>query len=1281
MRQLKEKEEQEKKQALENAEKEKEKAEQEKKATEEKAVKDATEKAAREKAELERKAVEEKAAREKSEQKSAQENAELERKTAEARAVQEKEEREKREALEQEGQKKAAEEKAKKEATEKEALEKAAKESGKVKLPPGTRQAFDEVLASGASAPLGRAKATMAGPGRAGKSATVRSLLGKKFDPNLESTVGADASQSCVVERTGQIVGWKEKQESHLELAEHAARAVAARLVAAATGASSSASSTTNKRGSVMGMMGKSETKPATPSAAAAVAASAPSKPAETKPPAQSSAKASEKPPVPSASTPVPTSREQTQPRRASFVEQAANMVRRMSASLTGGDSSKSSEPEVKKDPNLGSGEPVIVPVENVAIKDDQAMMCYDENLVGEAMNMANSGDEKGKIALSIWDLGGQDVFYALHHLYLTRYGVYLCIFDMRAMTSSDEKVRAESMNYTNFWLRSIQMHAPGAPVFLIGTFKDVVPSLEKHEEIDAIFARSLKPLKLCPTLVLNEQDNLAFWPIDNTKGGADEVIVRLRTAILESVGKMDFISMKIPLAWTMMLDKMMATKKRNITMREVIDIAEHQCGITNRAHVTGMLRLFHELGMLLYFEKTAELREIVVLDPQWLVDAITMVIRDFKLHPYLDKKLQSDLRHKYADEFQQLVDNAITSVGLLHRLWKGEDSESETDLTRRKFLASLMEDMTLSCPWRFGEQYAAEGDEDDKDVMRNLPPPNAFLISCNLRLFREKAIEDAIRGKIEKNIFTIDLDSLSEKKSSRNMNMFVVDFSSSFLPIGFFDRLICLLVAHSSVVFKESRQPLVAHGTVLLSFGMNDFRVDENLEKNRIIVTIGADSDHILILSTIESMVGKLRDEVMGSKLTFRMHLVVWKDGGKDHSLVDLDKAREAVAKKMAKIRDTSEAAIQTKEFISWIVSSSVSTNMDDIPKMAQETPTGKTYHMGLACSGSAKNLAETISMIQTELSALNVKIAPAPISQQSVTASICIALILSDSVFSDASVLDALRLVFKLANEGNRIPVILLQEGGTDPSLMIDRAPDDIRAMFSNYDTPVLIRRRFHERVVFVRELYIKIQDAHARSIANAEAEQAKQRGYLTFMSHYKREAGVTARLMQEHLERRCGARKDEKPQYLNHAKIFLDSDNLSDLRLLLEDVKRTKVLTVMLTKNYFTRPWCLAELHTALEHKIPMVTVNLADGSYDRDEAKNFLATLTPESLAQVSGKFAPEVMESLGIDVRKLGQQLAEMIPKIIEVSFNPQASRNMIAAGIDDLIDRILAHCN
>src|ERR1700761_1782067 len=85
------------------------------------------------------------------------------------------------------------------------------------------------MLKTGGSGPLSRGKLMMTGPGRAGKSATVRSLLGKSFNPNLESTIGADASQTCSVDRNENVVNWNEKEKTST-FAEHSARAVAERI-------------------------------------------------------------------------------------------------------------------------------------------------------------------------------------------------------------------------------------------------------------------------------------------------------------------------------------------------------------------------------------------------------------------------------------------------------------------------------------------------------------------------------------------------------------------------------------------------------------------------------------------------------------------------------------------------------------------------------------------------------------------------------------------------------------------------------------------------------------------------------------------------------------------------------------------------------------------------------------------------------------------------------------------------------------------------------------------
>lgn len=42
-----------------------------------------------------------------------------------------------------------------------------------------------------------------------------------------------------------------------------------------------------------------------------------------------------------------------------------------------------------------------------------------------------------------------------------------------------------------------------------------------------------------------------------------------------------------------------------------------------------------------------------------------------------------------------------------------------------------------------------------------------------------------------------------------------------------------------------------------------------------------------------------------------------------------------------------------------------------------------------------------------------------------------------------------------------------------------------------------------------------------------------------------------------------------------------VFLDSDDLSDLRNLLQHVMQTKVLVLLQTKSVLTRPWVIIEL----------------------------------------------------------------------------------------------------
>ena len=112
-----------------------------------------------------------------------------------------------------------------------------------------------------------------------------------------------------------------------------------------------------------------------------------------------------------------------------------------------------------------------------------------------------------------------------------------------------------------------------------------------------------------------------------------------------------------------------------------------------------------------------------------------------------------------------------------------------------------------------------------------------------------------------------------------------------------------------------------------------------------------------------------------------------------------------------------------------------------------------------------------------------------------------------------------------------------------------------------------------------------------------------------YVGFLSHYKREAGQAVALIHEML----------KPE----GNFFLDSNNLRDLNNLLDAVKDSEALIVVLSKNYFSRPWCIAELVVADHSSVPLVSCRLygIDAEFDTKQFAEVVADY--ENLLDVTG----------------------------------------------------------
>ena len=339
-------------------------------------------------------------------------------------------------------------------------------------------------------------------------------------------------------------------------------------------------------------------------------------------------------------------------------------------------------------------------------------------------------------------------MFYALHHLFFTEYGVYTLVFDMREVLHKED----DAVEYLQFWLKSIALHAPSAPFVLVGTYRDEVDDKEKWKRIDTVLRDRVKLVpEFTGQLVPNGDTDLTFFPVDNRN---DKGLADVQEAILVALTGKDFVDYPVPLSWISCLDELLSKEDTSaagfLHVSEVERIArKHR--VREASEVRLMLTFFHEIGSLFYFYRSKSLRDIVIIDTQWLVNALTCLIFDNDIHTKSIFGLRESLR---ADE-EMFLNTGVLSERLRKEKWKKGEYAPEI----QQKLSALMEDMLLLCKWPWHKSKGA------------VLVPSILLSERSLKA---KAEQEAIEDVRELTGPSCEIDS-----------------GSSFLPDGLFQRLV----------------------------------------------------------------------------------------------------------------------------------------------------------------------------------------------------------------------------------------------------------------------------------------------------------------------------------------------------------------------------------------------------------------------------------------------------------------------------------------------------------
>jgi GTPase SAR1 family protein/Leucine-rich repeat (LRR) protein len=272
---------------------------------------------------------------------------------------------------------------------------------------------------------------------------------------------------------------------------------------------------------------------------------------------------------------------------------------------------------------------------------------------------------DKSEVRLNVWDFGGQEMMRGTHRFFLTERSLYLLLFEDRR---EDERTIHD-------WLKTIRNRGSDSPILVV---------INKSDE-------GKQDLRLPEEQLAKDYPNIVGFLRTSCNPGdwAERSIAALRGKIVETIqndSRLKHVRDPIPNNWLAIKNKVaeMAAKRALLNHSEFIALCvapgEGLDPITDADEQRALLQVLHQLGVIvahgLKRDAPAARREITLLDPNWLTEAIYGVLDKARsveqegeflraqLGEWLDPKRYPPERHEFI--LDMMLD---PEIGLCFRL------------------------------------------------------------------------------------------------------------------------------------------------------------------------------------------------------------------------------------------------------------------------------------------------------------------------------------------------------------------------------------------------------------------------------------------------------------------------------------------------------------------------------------------------------------------------------------------------------------------------------------
>ena len=289
-------------------------------------------------------------------------------------------------------------------------------------------------------------------------------------------------------------------------------------------------------------------------------------------------------------------------------------------------------------------------------------------------------------LKLKIFDFAGDREYYSFHHVFLKSCALYVIVFNIAKLAEDNFQNVNSDIERLKFWLESVCSHVPPkTPIFLVGTHRGHFDKI-CMKMLNSHLQRGLwKPF--CDELVVNDVDELIFFPVENSKGDNDVGVQSLRIKVMSVAEEREPArECDIPLSWIAIQDAIISLRDKKkakfcVTLEE-FPTAFNRFICNNWSKET--LKYFHEKGLVIYLDrKDRDLSNWVLLKPEILVDIIIQLVTP---------PPQMIQERGFRRDWELLHDKGILTKSLLTRI-------ISTVQENKKAMTAFLEEYDLICP------------------------------------------------------------------------------------------------------------------------------------------------------------------------------------------------------------------------------------------------------------------------------------------------------------------------------------------------------------------------------------------------------------------------------------------------------------------------------------------------------------------------------------------------------------------------------------------------------